>query len=599
MIALSTSPIKLSMLRKLNTWYSIADGNWSNPNIWVGNAKRKYGIPQPGDNVYVNNKVTLDVTNLTVNNLSGAGHLVFGTSSAILNISGMLDMAGSLDMSNASHQLLLYGYSNYVAVFIPGSAGTVNYVSTAIYQPVMPGTYQNLTISGTGTSQLIGDVVVNGNLVLSGNPNTGAGGVLELSTCSLTVYGTSTFNQPSLLSKNSNVGNTLFVGAVSANGGDNKRFNLSGNPNMEFRGGLSLNQNSQQSNMGTGLMSFTTNNQNLNGTSTFNFGANIFIGSGITLAITGNGIYCFGTITGEDTSSTLNNNSQLYLFNSTLPMSTGGVFNYMNTTPSTLGFCCNGNLTIPLATFYNLDIQGTGVKTLGANTTVNNNLSLENSGNLECSSYSLSVTGVTVANQPSLLTKNSNIGDLLFVGSVTGLGGDNKRFDFTGNPNIEFRNGFSLNQKASGNTLGTGLISFTSNNQTFAYTSGQTIISNPILISGPIVVAFSGPLSGGYFDLLSTITGTTSGSTWNNQCYSKYENEQEPMQIGTLTCNSVSNTFEYGKSGNQDIKPVTYLNLTLSANGSKRLLGNVSVLDSYILSSPAILDSNTFALTNP
>ncbi|BAU52965.1 hypothetical protein [Mucilaginibacter gotjawali] len=599
MIALSTSPINLSMLRKLNTWYTIADGNWSNPNIWVGNAKRKYSIPQPGDNVCVNNSVILDVNNLTVNNLSGAGDLIFGTSSKTLNISGELNMVGSLDMSNAAHQLLLYGYSNYIALFIPGTSGTVNYVSTSAYQSVMPATYQNLTISGTGTSQLIGDVIVNGNLILSGNPNTGAGGILELSNCSFTVYGTSTFNQPSLLSKNSNVGNTLFVGAVSANGGDNKRFNLSGNPNMEFRGGLSLNQNSQQSNLGTGLMSFTTNNQNLNGTSTFNFGANIFIGSGITLTITGNGINSFGTITGEDSSSTLNNNSQLYLFNNTLPMSTGGVFNYMNTTPSTIGFCCNGNLTIPLNTFYNLDIQGTGVKTLGANTTVNNNLTLENSGNLECSSYSLSVTGVTVANQPSLLSKNSNSGYLLFEGNVTGLGGDSKRFDFTGNPNIEFRNGFSLNQKASGNTLGTGVISFTTNNQNFAYTSGQTIVSNPILISGAITVVFSGPLSGGYFDLLNTVNGTISGSTWNNECYSKYENEQEPMQIGTLICNSISNTFEYGRSGNQDINPVTYLNLTLSTNGSKRLLGNVSVLDSYILSSPAILDSNGYALTNP
>jgi hypothetical protein len=256
-------------------------------------------------------------------------------------------------------------------------------------------------------------------------------------------------------------------------------------------------------------------------------------------------------------------------------------------------------LTIPYTIFSNLDIQGNGVKTLGANTTVTNNLTLENSGTLECSTYSLSVNGVTIANQPSLLSKNSSIGDLLFLGSVFGYGGDSKRFDFTGNPNIELRNGFSLNQNASGNTLGTGIISFTTNNQTFAYTSGQTIISNPIVISGSIAVVFSGSPSGGYFDLLSTVTGTTSGSTWNNQCYSKYENEQEPMQIGVLICDSITNTFEYGKSGDQNITSLTYLNLTLSNNGSKRLLGNVSVLDSYILNAPAIIDLNGYALTNP
>jgi len=77
------------------------------------------------------------------------------------------------------------------------------------------------------------------------------------------------------------------------------------------------------------------------------------------------------------------------------------------------------------------------------------------------------------------------------------------------------------------------------------------------------------------------------------------------MQTGMLYCNQAANTFEYVLAGNQDIQtpsdPTTpgYKNLTLDGSGAKTLLGNVSVKGTYTLTSPATLNTNGFALTNP
>lgn len=69
------------------------------------------------------------------------------------------------------------------------------------------------------------------------------------------------------------------------------------------------------------------------------------------------------------------------------------------------------------------------------------------------------------------------------------------------------------------------------------------------------------------------------------------------MQTGVLICTDPA-TFEYG-SLNQDIYPMTYYNLSLEGCGTKKLPGNVNVANTYTITSPATLDTNGYALTNP
>lgn len=76
------------------------------------------------------------------------------------------------------------------------------------------------------------------------------------------------------------------------------------------------------------------------------------------------------------------------------------------------------------------------------------------------------------------------------------------------------------------------------------------------------------------------------------------------MSTGKLYCNQAANTFVYGLGGNQDITVPSdstpgYQNLILQGSGAKRLLGNVSVKDTYALTSQATLNTNRFALANP
>ena len=71
------------------TWTTVADGDWSNPNIWD-----QTGNIRPNDNVVINHVITLDVdetlSNLTINN-------------SLSNTSQTLSVRGNFDASNGSY----------------------------------------------------------------------------------------------------------------------------------------------------------------------------------------------------------------------------------------------------------------------------------------------------------------------------------------------------------------------------------------------------------------------------------------------------------------------------------------------------------------
>jgi|GEM_PF-4806972 len=49
-LAVSTSPNHTMLRRRKNVWYSVKDGNWSDPNTWMSNAldRRNVTMPQAG-----------------------------------------------------------------------------------------------------------------------------------------------------------------------------------------------------------------------------------------------------------------------------------------------------------------------------------------------------------------------------------------------------------------------------------------------------------------------------------------------------------------------------------------------------------------------
>lgn len=286
-------------------------------------------------------------------------------------------------------------------------------------------------------------------------------------------------------------------------------------------------------------------------------------------------------------------------------MSTG-VFNYKNTTSSTIGYVFAGNYTLPYTSYANLLIGGSGTKSLNGITTINQTLVVGNGdatgSALDCAGFDLDVKGATTINDAFLASSFCNI---IFEGAATFSNGGNPSMVVdlrSGNPNVEFRNGLSFH--VYGTYTGTGTFKFTTNNQNidFQVINGGVFACN-WLISGAITVIH---LDGGSNmpAIIGTINGDNASSTFDCRGYLQYQNATAPMATGKLYCNQATNTFLYSASGNQDIQvPLDptpgYKNLTLSGSGAKGLLGNVSVKGIYTLTSPAILNTNSFSLTNP
>lgn len=398
--------------------------------------------------------------------------------------------------------------------------------------------------------------------------------------------------------KKSGTGNILFVGLVST---DNlgSQVNLSGNPNVEMRGGFN-NELSTSLVSGTGTWTFTTNNQTIDGGYSVSFYNNILISGAITITNTFQ-VNLFGTLDGNNVNSKWVTNNIFDLYNPTTPFSTLGSLDYTTNTNASIGFRFNGNFTLPVTTFQGLRIGGTGTKTLAGNTLVQRSLLLLGNpaspgtqGILECSTFDLQVNGQMAiggfgAEKGARLSKNG-AGNLLFVGSfLTSNGGD--VISLTGNPTIEFRGGIGLD--SGGQNFGSGLITFSTNNQV-CYFYNSTTFNQNMLISGAITIdVFSLYING-------SVNGNNAASTFRQIANSVviYQNSTQPMATGILDTSTNLNTFIYG-SGSQDIKGGTYRNLTLNGGGTKTLQGNVSVQNTYTLTSPATLNNNGFTLTNP
>jgi hypothetical protein len=591
-----------ALIRRLNTWYSINDGNWSDPNTWVSNALDKKNVVSPriGDTVYILHNVNLDVS-ATLNNLYIQTKLYSTVNGLTLTINGDLQANGIIDFTANSTTIVLYGYNNFINSFIPGNSSTITYARIGS-QNVMPLSYFNVNILGTGTKYLTANTVLNGALVVNGF-NASATSILECSTFDLTVGGTTNVTYGSSVTNNnlskSSSGNLTFIGLFTYIG--DATFNS--NVNVEFRGGISL----QYFNaiIFNSPVNFTTNSQSItNSGGTFN-GA-ITITGAITLTNnTGSPTLVNGTLNGTVSGSTLNNDGILYLGSTNVPMVTG-VWNYQHGANSTLGYNFNGNYTIPYTSYANLVINGTGIKTLSGNTTTSKGLvtnSLAHDGNLECGGFDLTVT-TTFLNQGSL--KASTFCNILFIGNANFSNGNNTGVGVdlrTGNPNVEFRGGLSI--LAYINYTGTGTWKFSTNNQTLAF---QNIIGGSwdaaILVSGITLTYSGGGTSMAGAPINSTINAVNSTDIFNNTGVLVYMNATAPMVTGKLYCNQSANTWIYGALANQDIKVPSdptpgYKNLTLQGSGAKKLLGNVSVKGIYTLTAPATLNSNGFALTNP
>lgn len=489
----------------------------------------------------------------------------------------------------------------------------------------------SLLIAGTGTKTL------GVNTSLSGSLTLGTSGSIALSTYNLTVTGTTTLGLSTSFTK-TGAGSITFGGELNFNSGSTatQTFDLSGgNPTVECKGGIQAPGSTPTLfSSGTGAWTFSTNNQsirNINGSGsamTLTFDAAITISGAITLTIdaasSGLVVATNSTINGDNASSTLSVVASLQVNNSSAAsLMTTGILNLTPASTNTfqsIRYNFNGNFTLNYSTFAGLYIIGTGTKTLNGNSTVSKKLDLSGAATLECSTYNLTITGTTniagAASAPSVskLSK-TGAGSVIFGDTVTlaATGGNSGTIDFSGgNPTIEFKNGFGLQQSPTPN-FGTGAITFSTNNQSVTYgasTTATLTTNNTVTISGAITVTVTDTGAGVLTWIMaaaldgnnasSQLTMGTGTPTVN------YKSATKPFATnGILNSSTNNNTWIYGLN-NQDIlggptvgAKQVYRNLTLNGTGVKTLQGYVSVLNTYTLTAPATLNNNGFTLTNP
>lgn len=163
--------------------------------------------------------------------------------------------------------------------------------------------------------------------------------------------------------------------------------------------------------------------------------------------------------------TTLQGSGKLRLFAGTgtavFPTVTTNTF--ISTAGSTVEYYGNADYTIPAApaAYQNFTLSGAGIKTLGGNITINENLNIE-AGRLEVTSRNLTVLGATTLNGE--FRDNNNAGTNQFTGALT-IGSSGSLATGNSSPFI-FQGGLichgTFNQTANGN------ITFNTNNQTIS-----------------------------------------------------------------------------------------------------------------------------------
>lgn len=587
-------------IQQREVFYSIKDGNWFDPTMWQTASGRVGLLPTANDDIYIRHNLTTN-TSFTFNNVFVTGTLTLPASSAIsYTVNGNFKCYGRLVMGD-NQTLFFRGNDNVISNYSLSLASAIHYSGT-VDQEIIPISYSRLFATN-------GRKFVNYNLEILDQ--------LQVNLCSFyincssfIVNGTSNimtagFGTLYCLVDGASI---LFKGLVQiGNSSFGNAIDFSGNPNVEFRGGLTFTQQSlapQFGISGTGTWSFTTNNQTLtdNGNGVFN--CKILIGTGVTLTIAQTGINTLNdTINGVDgTSKLLMGTNGIIYFGTQLSAQnsmTTGIWDF-TTNANTIGYVGNYSATIPsyFTNFHNLTISGTGTKTLSTNTTLNGNLSVS-TGTFEMSTYNLVVTGTTT-NNVGTISKNAS-GNITFIGNYTTPNTNGCIVSFTGNPSVECRNGFYLGNNFGTCNAGTGTWSFTTNNQDIR-TGGTTATFNNIIIGNDITlnIANSG---GGAQDTTSypiSITNSINGSNANSKFVNKYVtyigSSTIVMTTGILDILSFTNQIAYGFNGNFTIPYTNYHTLGIGGTGTKTLSSNTT-LNGNLALSQGNLELSTYNLT--
>lgn len=327
------------------------------------------GAFSPGINAYT-------ITGSTINFNGTGDQIVPGFQYNNLIVSGT--RKGSFITLITSDTIFVQGNFTNNATFTTGAYVSTNnvFVFNGGVQSIGTLTFNQLIIAGTGSRRqktLAGAVNVNSDLII------GAGDTLNLSAQNTNVYG-ETIVDGTLTDNNTGGVNTLY-GHLTVNG----VWNITSAESFTFTGGITNNGYFSSS---TGVYTFATNAQLIDGTGTINSNGSIAINNGIT--ITNNAtLNVRGNITGSTGCTFINNPGAALAVGGAL-LSTGTL--NASADNNTVTYNNAATQTIKTTAYYNLVKQSTGALNITSAITVNGNLSID-AGTVNINGVSGSITG--------------------------------------------------------------------------------------------------------------------------------------------------------------------------------------------------------------
>jgi filamentous hemagglutinin len=484
-----------------------------------------------------NNQTLSGASAMTLNNATVTGiNLTNSLTSGVTITSTCTGSNSSSQWIQGSNGILNFQGTNLMPTGVlnaGSSVNTVNYNSNAT-QNILGTTYYNLGCLGSGTITK----TLTQNLICGNDLTINAG--VTFQAAAYNVIANNIINS-GIFAKSG--GGSVFAGGVVTLNGTGSFSSMSGNPSLEFQGGIVQNS-SVASNFGTGTVVFSLNNQNISGSGAGSliFGGGVILNDDVyvsnqkTVNITGN----LDAVSGSSYWNN-DNGSVLNYAGAQVPFSTAGSLQ-ASTNSNTVNY--NGaSQTIMTASYFNLGILGLGTKTM-SDVTVSGSFS-HTAGTLNASGTQ-TFTGGSAA---TITTSSTTLNNVLLS-----------------------KPGSSLT--LAGNLTVANLLTLTSG--TLAFGS----VARTLTVKG---------------DLSGSGTIDMSGIAGNSLVLSGANNT-----LGTYT-SAAGNTVTYNRAGPQTIfSSPNYRRVSLGGSGTKSPAGDISVSDTLYFTADVLMGLGSSNLTlNP
>lgn len=473
----------------------------------------------------------------------GPGTSVSFTAAANISVNGNITIGASTIFNGGAFSHTISGNWTNSGTFT-GSTSTVT-MSGASKTITGNSAFNNLTVSGLGITSSATTLSASGNLNTSG-PGTFAhsGGTLTMSGSSKSITGADiTLNNLTLsgtISSTSSMtinGNLVVNGSLNATAGtinmNGASKTISGTGSITFFGlqlsraistAISFSVKSDVSAGGTGALTATAGTISFTGTSTFAGTHNLY---NVTL-----------------------NGTQLQLgANSTLGVAgtltlTAGTFNVTSSVPNTVNFNAAGNQNIPAATFNNLSLSTSGIKSALGALVINNSLLINASTTFNAASYTHSI----YKNWTNNGTFTASTSTVQFLGDTDASIAGITTFNIVTVNKAASVNYISLNNNITAQTvnMSSGELRTGSNSVTITNTrTGNGTITGTIIRTHTFNTSVDYAFESSYNTInFSSITGTVSSISVTVQ---KASIDDFPLEgsINRVYINSITNTGSY------------------------------------------------------